>query len=202
MVDWLMHTTCEKQFVLFVNDTTARGMLGSSMLMLSNSLPYDVHRNIHKMRFFNEPHPSLLSGATRVLPLVSNEVHKVHDPFQLDEGNISRPRPPSSIRDILLKEGYYYEPSATTHRPTHRYTKRPKDPDKYLAVIPYKDVYKLFNTLNQYTKPKKVATTKKPKPKTTTKTTKKPAKKDTTTKKKKKKKKKTVKHKTKVEVII
>ena len=178
-------------------------MLGSSMLMLSNSLPYDVHRNIHKMRFFNEPHPSLLSGATRVLPLVSNEVHKVHDPFQLDEGNISRsPRPPSSIRDILLKEGYYYEPSTTTHRPTyHHHSKRPKDPDKYLAVIPYKDVYKLFNTLNQYTKPKKVATTKKPKPTTKKATTKKPAKKETTMKKKKKKK-KTVKHKTKVEVMM
>ena len=164
-------------------------MLGSSMLMLSNSLPYDVHKNIHKLRFFSEPHPALLSGSTRVLPLVSNHV----DRGRLDTSNQKHP---SSIRDILSKEGYY---STTTHRPSYHHQTKPKDPDKYLAVIPYKDVYNLFNTLNQYTKPKKV-TTKKPK---TTKAPKKKTTKAATKKKttKKKKKKKTIKHKTKVEVL-
>ena len=89
--------------------------------------------------------------------------------------------------------------------PTSKPKKKPlsKDPEKYLAVIPYKDVHNLFNTLNKYTKPHKMKTTKKTtmKPKTTKMTTMKATTKKAKKKKKKKSKKKNkIKHKTKVEV--
>ena len=31
-----------------------------------------------------------------------------------------------------------------------------KDPDKYLAVLPYKDVYELFNMLNKFIRPQNI----------------------------------------------
>ena len=97
---------------------------------------------------------------------------------------------------------YFYQEHNYHHQQP---TKKPlsKDPNKYLAVIPYKDVYKLFSTLNKYTEPTKVKkkkTTKKPITTTTMKTTRKTTKKKPEKKTTKKKKKKKIKHRTKVEV--
>ena len=205
-------------------------MVESPFLMLTDiSLPYDVHKNIHKMRFFNEPTADLFKGS-RVLPLVSNEVWKapkntdrVYDPFQGGPHNVpvahGFTNNPNSIQDLMRRfpnhrEHYdfgsdpLYYPQTTPqpyhHRPTSKTKKKPlsKDPEKYLAVIPYKDVHNLFNTLNKYTKPHQMKTTKRTtmKPKTTKMTTMKATTKKAKKKKKKSKKKKKIKHKTKVEV--
>ena len=160
---------------------------------------------------------SIRSSVSEVLPAVTNTKDKVDDPFQVK----TTPRPsetfdffydyPNSIQDVLTKislnnRNKVYSTSVKPKRVVKH--KLSKDPDKYLAVIPYEDVFNLFNTLNKFTQPQPTVNKKK---KTTTSTTttkapvtiaKKSYKKAKLKKKRKKRKKKKKKKKKPKKVVI